>query len=302
MNRSNRLIGILAVVTAGLVPAKTEGADSPPPQTAAEAPVEFIFDGITPDKASVSYRIKVNTDKPINEVHLALKEWDAAGKVLTDTTVVWANIAHSTRQPIEKGKTYEDRTSLLPGAVKAECSLKEIVFKDYTRSSASSPTPQSPTTTTIPSSGDTLGSTRSPDSPTPKASLPASTAKGDAEDFVKSFYHDMEQDDLEKVMGYFDEKVDYYTYGRKDKPFIADQLRQYFVTFPVRSFSVGDGKAQPAKGGAISAIFDIRYTLRNSANGAASTGRSHVEWDIVKRSGALKIVRFTGTSTPDAPQ
>ena len=32
-------------------------------------------------KASVSYKIKVNTDKPINEVHLNLKETDAGGKV-----------------------------------------------------------------------------------------------------------------------------------------------------------------------------------------------------------------------------
>jgi hypothetical protein len=41
---------------------------------------------------------------------------------------------------------------------------------------------------------------------------------------------------------------------------------------------------------------------RNAAQGTASTGRSQVEWDLVKRKGALKIVRFTGTSTADTSQ
>ena len=30
--------------------------------------------GISPDKTNVSYKIKVNTDKPIDEVHINLKE------------------------------------------------------------------------------------------------------------------------------------------------------------------------------------------------------------------------------------
>jgi hypothetical protein len=43
-------------------------------------PVEFTFLGITPDKENISYRIKVNTDKPIDEVDLSLKETDAGGR------------------------------------------------------------------------------------------------------------------------------------------------------------------------------------------------------------------------------
>lgn len=101
------------------------------------APVEFIYDGLTPEKTSVAYKIKVNTDKPIEEVHLALKETDAGGKVVQDTTLVWQNIVHSTRQPIEQGKTYADTTTLAPPAVNAQISLKEVVFKDGTRWKAS---------------------------------------------------------------------------------------------------------------------------------------------------------------------
>jgi hypothetical protein len=96
-------------------------------------PVDFTFLGITPDKTSISYKIKVNTDKPIEEVHLALKETDAGGKVVEQIMIAWQNIVHSTQQPIEKGKTYEDQTPLDPAAVKAECTLKEVIFKDGTR-------------------------------------------------------------------------------------------------------------------------------------------------------------------------
>ena len=74
----------------------------------------------------------MNTDKPIEEVHLALKETDAGGKVVEQTTIAWQNIVHSTQQPIEKGKTYAAETSLDPGATKAECLQKEVVFKDGT--------------------------------------------------------------------------------------------------------------------------------------------------------------------------
>ena len=58
------------------------GSQSAASQTTTGAPVELISGGITPDKTNVSYKIKVNTDKPIDEVHLALKEMDAKGKVV----------------------------------------------------------------------------------------------------------------------------------------------------------------------------------------------------------------------------
>src|SRR5215218_3945150 len=102
------------------------GSQSAASQPMGGAPVEFIYAGITPDKTNISYKINVNTDKPSEEVHLALKETDADGKVLEQTTIIWQNIVHSTSQPIEKGKTYQDTTALDPGATKAECSLKEV--------------------------------------------------------------------------------------------------------------------------------------------------------------------------------
>ncbi len=114
-------------------PAKTQSSPSAASESTGAAPVEFFYGGITPDKTSISYKIKVNTDKPIEEVHLALKETDAGGKVVEQTMIAWQNIVHSTQQPIEKGKTYEDQMALDPAATKAECTLKEVVFKDGTR-------------------------------------------------------------------------------------------------------------------------------------------------------------------------
>ena len=96
-------------------------------------PVEFTFLGITPDKQNIAYRIKVNTDKPIEEVHMALKEKDASGKVVQDTTLIWQNIVHSTRQPIEAGQTYEDTSYVDPKVTSVDCTLKEVVYKDNTR-------------------------------------------------------------------------------------------------------------------------------------------------------------------------
>ncbi len=117
-------------------PAKTQSSPSAASESTGAAPVEFFYGGITPDKTSISYKIKVNTDKPIEEVHLALKETDAGGKVVEQTMIAWQNIVHSTQQPIEKGKTYEAQTPLDSAATKAECSLKEVIFKDGTRWSA----------------------------------------------------------------------------------------------------------------------------------------------------------------------
>ena len=99
------------------------------------APVEFTALGITADKANVAYRLKVTTDKPIDEVHLALKATDSKGKV-GEETIVWQNIVGSTRRPIESGKTYEDQSALDSETVKADVSLKEVIFKDGTKWSA----------------------------------------------------------------------------------------------------------------------------------------------------------------------
>jgi hypothetical protein len=291
---------VVAAAVLGLSSVETSRAAASP--TTAEAPVEFTFGGIAPDKSKITYKIKVNTDKPILEVHMAMKEMDASGKVLFDGDLIWRNIVHSKEQPIEQGKTYEDERMLSPGVVKVECSFKEVIFKDYTRwsATASARTPPAPAPATKPP--ETNKPPPVPESPAPRAPDRLATIQAEVESFIKSVYRDMEQDDPDKVLRSFDDKVDYYSYGPKEKGLIAEQLRQYFAAFPTRSFSVGEVtlQAPPSKSRRVTATFDVRYSLKDAA-GTTSTGRSHVEWDMVKPDKVIKIVRFTGTSYPDAP-
>lgn len=303
---------VIAAVLLTFSSAETSRAAAPP--TTGEAPVEFTYGGIAPDKTKITYTIKVNTDKPIKEVHMSLKEWDAGGKVLTETTLVWANIVHSTRQPIEQGKTYEDDSMLNPGAVKAECSLKEVIFADNTRwsATASAQTPSAPTSTPSSAMAANLSPPKEPpptkepprvaESPAPKAADKLAGIQAEVETFIKSVYRDMEQDDPGKVLASFADTVDYYSYGPQNKAAIAEQLRQYFAAYPTRSFTVGKVNLQgpPSKSRKVTATFEVRYSLKD-AQGTTSTGHSNAELDMVKPDKVIKIVRFNGTSFPDAP-
>lgn len=94
-------------------------------------PVEFTCLGLSADKTHFSYRVKVNTDKPISQVDIELRSVDDKGKSSTDT-VIWQNIVKSTQQPIEKGKTYDADASVEEGTTKIECKLKRVVFADDT--------------------------------------------------------------------------------------------------------------------------------------------------------------------------
>lgn len=277
----------------------SQAAASP---AAAEAPVEFTFGGIAPDKTKITYTMKVNTDKPIKEVHMNHKEMDASGKVLVENTLIWRNIVHSTEQPIEQGKTYEDYTMLNPGAVKAECSLAEVIFQDFSRWSATASAQATPAPAPASKPPPTKEPPRVTESPAPKAPDRLATIQAEVESFIKAVYRAMEQDDPGKVLASFADTVEYYSYGPKEKAFIAEQLRQYFVAYPTRSFSVGEVtlQAPPSASRKVSATFDVRYSLKAASTGATSTGRSHVEWDLVKPDNVIKIVRFTGTSYPDA--
>lgn len=110
--------------------AKLEPSEPVSKPVSTDAPVQFIYSGITPDKENFAYKIKVNTDKPITQVDIAFKAYDEKGKVTDDTTVIWQNIVKATIQPIEQGKVYEATAYLEPGSTKVDASLHRVVFKD----------------------------------------------------------------------------------------------------------------------------------------------------------------------------
>ena len=135
-------VAAAVAVAALLMPLDCEGRASsrepaPPKPTAApsgksgEAPVTVEFLGVAPDKESVRYRIHVNTDKPLEQVDVGFTYTGADGKRQTET-LIWQNIVKSRRQPIEKGRAYEDERYLAPGATRVDCKLLRVVYKDMT--------------------------------------------------------------------------------------------------------------------------------------------------------------------------
>ena len=109
-------------------PVETANSETASPTETAGAPVEFTYTGVTPDKESISYKIRVKTAKPIKQVDIDIKYLDAQGKVVSEITRAWQNIVKSKMQPIEQGKTYEVTDYLEEGSVKAECKLKRVFY------------------------------------------------------------------------------------------------------------------------------------------------------------------------------
>src|SRR5712692_1810161 len=117
---------------AGNAEKATPGSSTPVTNGGAKTdgnPVEFTCLGLSPDKTHFSYRVKVNTDKPISQVDVEVKTVDQKGKASTET-FLWQNIVKSHQQPIEKGKTYNVDESVEEGTTKVECKMKRVVFED----------------------------------------------------------------------------------------------------------------------------------------------------------------------------
>ena len=128
-----------------------------------------------------------------------------------------------------------------------------------------------------------------------------SITQEEAEKFVKVFYQDLGQNDLEKVMAHFDQTVEYYSAGKKDRSLIAAEFGKFFVGYPSRSFTVSEIQLKPSSASdRVTVNFDLRSFLRNPERDANTSGHAKVEWDLIKRDGALKIVRFAGTAADGA--
>jgi hypothetical protein len=125
--------------------------------------------------------------------------------------------------------------------------------------------------------------------------------QAEAESFVRSFYHDLEGDDFDKVIAYFDKTVVYYSVGAKDRDYVASELGRYCAFYPSRSFTIGEIKLKPLPNSAgVSVKFDLRLFIRSPERDITRYGRTHGEWDLAKRDGALKITRFDGGAANEA--
>jgi hypothetical protein len=107
---------------------------TPSPATVGgERPVEVTYTGVTPDKESITYKVKVNTAKKVTQVDLNIKYTDESGRVVDENTYAWQNIVKSVRKPIERGQTYEATDPMPDGAARAEVTLKRVIFEDGAR-------------------------------------------------------------------------------------------------------------------------------------------------------------------------
>jgi hypothetical protein len=132
------------------------------------------------------------------------------------------------------------------------------------------------------------------------AAGPASITQEEAENFVRSFYHDLEGDDFDKFIAHFDQTVQYYNLGAKDRSYVADDLGKYCETYPSRSFTVGAVTLKPSPNSDRATITcQIRFLIRSPAKDITRGGRINVEWELAKRDGALKIIRFDGAAAKE---
>lgn len=124
--------------------------------------------------------------------------------------------------------------------------------------------------------------------------------QAEAESFVRSFYHALEGDDFDKVIAHFDKTVVYYSFGTKDRDYVASDLGQYCASYPTRSFTIGEIKVTPLpNSGGVSVKFDIRFFIRSPERDITRYGRTHVDWDLANRDGGLKITRFDGSAAKE---
>jgi predicted ester cyclase len=133
--------------------------------------------------------------------------------------------------------------------------------------------------------------------PGPAASSGVSVEE--AERYTASFYRALERDDLNRITSYLDDSVDYYSFGQKDKAFVAEYTRQFLAMLPSRSFVVSDLKVQDASKPMVATLtFDVRYSARDVL-GNPNTGHTRVEWDVTRRDNDLKIIRSNWMTYPD---
>ena len=97
----------------------------------ASAPVAVEYLGLSADSEQVRYRIRVDTDKPLEQVDVELSYTGSDGKRQSET-LVWQNIVKSRKKPIETNHAYEAESYLGPGATGVNCKLARVVYRDMT--------------------------------------------------------------------------------------------------------------------------------------------------------------------------
>lgn len=133
----------------------------------------------------------------------------------------------------------------------------------------------------------------------PSASPPFLLTENEAAGFVRSFYYAIEKKDLPRLLGYYDETVDYLSHGRKDKAAMSDEYRKYFQAWSFSTYTPQEIGIRPAGANAAGLSFYVKFFMLVPPDNHKVSGRALEEWIVTKADNSFKISSQQETLFPD---
>lgn len=204
----------------------------------------------------------------------------------------------------EKRKTWLWSSSVVAAAILLGAVILAIVLKQNVPIVVPvTPTPvqsETPSYTTAPERTAAPVPTETPSYMATATPLPTIT-EYEAQTFVNTFYRTVESKDLASVLSLYEENVNYFDNGRRDRAFIRDDYIKYYKRWPSVSFAVGSVRVSNSASDNTAAVsFEIQFSVRDPSSNRSRNGRASEEWTIAKSYGALKITSHQETVYPDA--
>lgn len=161
------------------------------------------------------------------------------------------------------------------------------------------------TATATPTATATATATATPTIPPVAASVPSSTPWStpprsapaevitiqEAEVMVNAYYRAIERHDMQTLLSFFSNSVDYRTDTMSGKAAVEDDYSRYFKRWPVASFTVENIQIRRGKvSDNVLLVFNIRFEVKDPASKRNKTGRREVTWTLERRLGGPKII------------
>lgn len=122
----------------------------------------------------------------------------------------------------------------------------------------------------------------------------------EAQVFVSAYYRTVERKDMDSLLSFFDEAIEYHTDTMAGKAAVKDDYTRYFRRWPVASFSLGDITIRRASApDKIVLVFEIKYSVRDPASKRSATGRAEETWILERMNGVPKITSQQEIVHPD---
>jgi ribosomal protein L40E len=121
------------------------------------------------------------------------------------------------------------------------------------------------------------------------ADLQATLTLAKALSFIKEYYTALRERDIEKLLGYYAEIVDYYGKGRVTGDFIRKDKSLFFRKWTtIENSVVGELKLVPEGNNIYTIQFDTAFMVQNSSK--SISGNADNTWRLLKTASGLKII------------